>query len=401
MLSSLLEKALYNAEISMHPVVIEKKVQKKQLGSPLRRAATISLQMEPLSIKGYEEVIKVTDPKAGLSAIIAIHNRTLGPALGGIRIQPYPTFEAALQDVLRLSKGMTYKSSIAEVGYGGGKSVIIADPKKHKTPELLQAFGAAVDQLEGGYICAEDVGCTTEDVSEVRKATQYVVGLPHARSSGDPGPFTAWGTFRGIQATVKRLFGTDSLEGRKIAIQGLGNVGMNLAEFLFWAGAELIFSDIDSVKLQKMASKYAAKAVSADEIIKVDCDILAPCALGGIINDHNLPAFRCKGIAGSANNQLLTDAHARMLRSRGILYAPDFVINAGGLLNVAAELEERGYNPVHSRAKVHRIYDTLLAIYEIAERNGESTHESALALAEYRLQYQIGKRTSTPKFHHF
>lgn len=384
----------------MNPVVLEKKMQKKQIGSPLRRAAAISLQIESLPVKGYEEVLKITDPKAGLSAIIAIHNRALGPALGGIRIQPYPTFDAALQDVLRLSKGMTYKSSIAEVGYGGGKSVIIADPKKDKTPALLHAFGAAVDQLDGGYICAEDVGCSTQDVAEVRKATQYVVGLPHARSSGDPGPFTAWGTFRGIQATAKRLFGSDSLEGRKIAIQGLGNVGLNLVEFLFWAGAELILSDIDSAKLQRIAAKYAAKAVSADEILKIDCDILAPCALGAVINDQTLPHFRCKGIAGSANNQLLTDLHGEVLRSRGILYAPDFVINAGGLLNVAAELEEKGYNPAHSRAKVHRIYDTLLAIYEIADRNKESTHQSALALADYRLQYQIGKRVSSPKFHH-
>ena len=187
----------------------------RTFGSLSSRSSKITLQFEKIVVKGYEQVVKVTDKKAGLTAIIAIHNTTLGPALGGIRIQPYATFEAALEDALRLSKGMTYKSAIAEVGFGGGKSVIIADPKKQKTPELLMAFGAAVEKLGGLYICAEDVGCTTEDVKIIRRATKYVVGLPHAKSSGDPGPFTAWGTFRGIQSVVKKLYDTDSLEGQK------------------------------------------------------------------------------------------------------------------------------------------------------------------------------------------
>lgn len=359
-----------------------------------------SLQMEKLSVKGYEQVIKITDKKAGLTAIIAIHDTTLGPALGGIRIQPYATFNEALEDVLRLSKGMTYKSAVADVGFGGGKSVIIADPKKNKTPEMLMAFGAAVDSLGGAYICAEDVGCTTEDVKIVRKSTKYVVGLPHAKSSGDPGPFTAWGTFRGIQATSKKIFGNESLEGRTVAVQGLGSVGAELAEFLFWAGADLILADIDSAKAARLGAKYGAKIVPVDQILKVECDILAPCALGAIINDSTIPFFRCRGIAGSANNQLLRDNHANLLKENGILYAPDFVINAGGLLNVSAELEDMGYVPNWPREKVHRIYDTLLAIYEIAEKNNESTHNAALALAEYRIKYNIGKRVIPPTFHH-
>ncbi len=381
--------------------LLEKNIQdpKKRLASLLQESQK-SLQFERIIVKGYEKVVKVTDAKAGLTAIIAIHNTTLGPALGGIRIQPYATFEAALEDALRLAKGMTYKSAVAEVGFGGGKSVIIADPKKQKTPELLMAFGAAVEKLGGTYICAEDMGCTTEDVKIIRRVTKHVVGLPHEKSSGDPGPFTAWGTFRGIQSVVKRLYMNDSLEGKRIAVQGLGNVGSHLVDHLFWAGAELILSDIDPIKLQKFAAKYGAKTVAPDQILKVECDVLVPCAAGGIINDQTIPEFRCKAIAGCANNQLLRDTHAQNLRDRGILYAPDFVINAGGLLNVAEELEDAGYNPKNPRYKVHHIYDTLLAIYEIADKNKESTHVAALSLADYRIKYAVGKRVIPPTFHH-
>jgi leucine dehydrogenase len=380
---------------------LEKPVQepKKRLTSLLQEAQK-SLHFERILVKGYEKVVKVTDPKVGLTAIIAIHNTTLGPALGGIRIQLYPTFDAALEDVLRLAKGMTYKSAIAETGFGGGKSVIIADPKKQKTPELLLAFGAAVEKMGGAYISAEDMGCTTDDVRVIRRATKYVVGLADEKSSGDPGPFTAWGTFRGIQSVVKRLYMTDSLEGRKVAVQGLGNVGSPLVDHLFWAGAELILSDTDPVKLQRFAKKYNAKTVPIDQILQVECDVLAPCAMGGIINDKTVPLFRCKAIAGCANNQLLRDVHAQLLRERGILYAPDFVINAGGLINVTEELEDAGYTPTHPRYKIHHIYDTLQAIYEIADKNNESTQSAALALAEYRLKYMIGKRVIPPTFHH-
>ncbi len=374
---------------------------KKRLQSLLQEGQKIStLQLEQIAVKGYEQVFKVSDKKSGLNALIAIHDTSLGPALGGIRIFPYASFNEALDDVLRLSKGMTYKSAISEVGFGGGKSVIIADSKKGKTPELLMAFGSAVDQLGGSYICAEDLGCSTEDVKIIRRSTRYVVGLPHEKSSGDPGPFTAWGVFRGIQSAIKRIYGTDSLEGRTVAIQGLGNVGNHLVDHLFWAGARLILSDIDGEKLQKFGAKYGAKTVHPDQILKVECDVLAPCALGGIINDQTIPHFRCRAIAGSANNQLLKDSHANLLRERQILYAPDFVINAGGLLNVAVELEDEGYHSARPRYKIHHLYDTLLAIYEIAEKNQESTHNAALALAEYRIKYGIGKRVIPPTFHH-
>jgi leucine dehydrogenase len=199
---------------------------------------------------------------------------------------------------------------------------------------------------------------------------------------------------------VQKLYGSDSLEGRKVAVQGLGNVGSYLIDFLFWAGAELILSDIDAEKLHRLAAKYGAKTMAPDQILKAKCDVLAPCALGGIINDQTIPQMNCRAIAGSANNQLLRDSHADMLRERGILYAPDFVINAGGLLNVAAELEDQGYSPQSPRFKVHHIYDTLLSIYEIAEKNRESTHNAALSLADYRIKYGVGKRVISPTFHH-
>jgi leucine dehydrogenase len=224
--------------------------------------------------------------------------------------------------------------------------------------------------------------------------------LPQPKSSGNPGPFTAWGVFRGIQSAAKKLFGSDSLEGRTVALQGLGCVGSILADYLFWAGAHLIVSDIDAAKAEIIAKRYDAKIVAPDQILFTECDILAPCAFGGIINDQTIPQFRCKAIAGAANNQLLRDSHGIAIKERGILYAPDFVINGGGLLNVAAELEEMGYSPSFSRNKIHRIYDCLLAIYDIAEKNKESTHAAALALCEYRIKYGIGKRLIAPTFHH-
>lgn len=358
-----------------------------------------SLHFERIIVKGYERVIKVTEKKTGLIAIIAIHNTMLGPALGGARVQPYDSVDDAIDDALRLAKGMTYKSAVAEVGFGGGKSVIIAD-NDQKTPELLRAFSAAIEKLGGAYICAKDMGCTTEDVKLIRQATKYVVGLPHEKSSGDPAPFTAYGTFRGIQSAVKRLYNTDSLEGITVAVQGLGSVGKNLVDRLFWAGANLILSERDPLKFKELTNKYSAKMVSVDEILELECDVFAPCAGGGIINQKTIPNFRCKAIAGCANNQLGTDEDADELKKRGILYAPDFVINAGGLLNVAYELEDEGYLSKLPREKIHRIYDTLLAIYEIAEKNGESTQAAALSLAEYRIKYAIGKRIIPPTFHH-
>ncbi len=359
-----------------------------------------SFTLEEIYVPGYEKIYKVTDPASHLQAIICIHNTILGPALGGTRIYPYSSFDDALNDVLRLSKGMTYKSALAETGYGGGKSVIIADPKKNLTKEMLLAFGQAVNSLNGQYICAEDIGCSPKEIALISTVTPYVVGLIQEKSSGNPSPFTAWGTLRGVQSVLKKLYGDDSIVSRTIAIQGLGSVGMVLAENLFWLGAKLIVSDIDQKRAQEFAKKYSATYCSPEEILQVKCDILAPCAMGGILSEKTIPHLRCSGIAGCANNQLLEDSDGVELVKRGILYAPDFVINAGGLMNVAQELVEEGYNPIPVRDKVHKIYDQLLVVYDIAEQNHTSTDAAAKALADYRLKYGIGKRVAPIYFHH-
>lgn len=359
-----------------------------------------SLVFEEISVEGYEKVYKVTDDKVGLKAIICIHDTTLGPALGGTRIYPYASFDAALNDVMRLSKGMTYKSALTQSAWGGGKSVIIADPKKGIKPELLRSFGNAVNRLKGIYICAEDLGCTPEHVLTISKSTPFVVGLPHEKSSGDPSFFTAWGTYRGIQSVLKKICGSDSVQDKTIAVQGLGAVGSRLADILFWHGAKLIICDVDSAKAQKLAKQYSAQLVSPEEIYSVQCDVFSPCALGGILNSQNIPKLRCLAVAGSANNQLLKDSDADELKKRSILYAPDFVINAGGLINVTEETEKEGYQPIKARNKVHNIYDQLMVIYDIAEQNRCSTHQAAISLGSYRLKYAIGKRQTTIYFHH-
>ena len=362
-------------------------------------ARSKELEFEAIDVEGYELVLKITQPKAKFKAIISIHNTTLGPTLGGTRIYPYKSFDDAFVDVLRLSKGMTYKSAMAGVGLGGGKSVIIASPQE-KTEEVLMAFGEAVNSLAGLYICAEDVGCTMQDIKVINRKTPFVTGLDDQNSSGDPGPFTAWGTFLGIQSAVEKVYGSKDLLGKKVAIQGLGNVGLQLANFLFWAGAELIVADLSQNLTSQMEKKYSAKVVDPSEILEVDCDVLAPCAMGGILNEKTIPNLKCKIVAGCANNQLLEDSHANLLKDKGILYAPDFVINAGGLINVACEIEKTGYVPSLSRNRVYGIYDRLKAIYEISEKNNISTHEAAISLADYRIKYEVNKRSVSPVFHH-
>lgn len=359
----------------------------------------MGLDFEKLAISGFEKVVKVTDSATGLMAIIAIHDTTLGPSLGGVRIYPYATFDEALFDVLRLARGMTYKSALAQTGLGGGKSVIIADPKD-KTPALLASFGQAVEALGGDYIAAEDVNCSTVDVMAMNQETCYVTGAEGPKGSGDPSPFTAYGTFLGIQSALNQLDGSPSLKGKKVAIQGVGNVGGKLADSLFWAGAELIIQDIDEAKLERFVRRYRAKVVSSDEIYRVECDVFAPCALGGILNHKTIPHLRCRAVAGGANNQLLDeDEDGKRLAERGILYAPDFVISAGGVMNVSAELEPNGYNAAKVRDKLTGIYEQLSAIYRIAEDKKCCTAEAAQALAEYKLSYRVGKREIAPSFH--
>ena len=362
---------------------------------------TSTLNIETIQIEGYEKVLKIEDPSTKLKAIISIHDSTLGPALGGVRIYSYQNEEDALKDVLRLSKGMTYKAALANCGLGGGKSVIIADSKNgEKTTELLQSFAEAVDLLQGKYICAEDVGCTTKDVAIIHEKTPYVVGLNHKKSSGDPSVFTAWGTFQGLLSSWNYLTQGRPLEGVRILVQGLGAVGEKLLEWLFWSGAKLFVSDIDREKVESAKIKFGAEAIEPSQVMSFDCDIFAPCAMGGILNKETIPKLKCLLVAGCANNQLMEVEDDRRLKSKGILYAPDFVINAGGLINVTFELQKTGYNPLEARLAVAQIAQRLKAIYEIAKEKNIGTQEAANFMAEEKIKNAVGKRTDGPYFHH-
>jgi leucine dehydrogenase len=356
------------------------------------------LTIKELNIPGYKKVIEAQNPDANLHCFIAIHDCTLGPALGGTRIHKYANTQEALNDVLRLSKAMTYKSALVENGLGGGKSVIIADAKKEKTPQLLAAFGEVVDSLKGQYIAAEDVGTTTEDMMIIKRTTPYVCALPTDKSSGDPSRFTAWGVFRGILAVSKKIWGTHHLKRRKIAIQGLGNVGSKLANILFWEGADLILCDIDQKKVHDLSALYGAQAVDSKGYFSSDCDILSPCAFGGVLNADTIHQLNCAAIAGGANNQLLSQEDGKRLMDRGILYCPDYIINSGGISNAAAEFDEGGYNPKRVRDKVNHIYDLLWTVFRRSEEEGKPTNQIADEIAEYNLLHEIGKRKTVIDF---
>lgn len=350
------------------------------------------IKIKEIPISGYQKVIEARDEETKLHCFIAIHDCTLGPALGGTRMYPYRTPDEALNDALRLAKSMTYKSALAEDGLGGGKSVIIADPAKEKTEMLLRSFGEVVNQLKGLYIAAEDVGTSPEDMLIIRQCTPYVVALPTDRSSGDPSRYTARGVFRGIQAIGQKLWKSSNLKNRRIAIQGLGHVGSKLAEILYWEGAHLIVSDIDEDLVRHYVHIYGAKAVEPKDIFSAECDIFSPCALGGILNEATIPLLRCKAIAGSANNQLADERQGNALFERGILYAPDYIINSGGILNASTEFDPKGYDPQVARDKVDRIYDRLLVLIEKAEKENKPPELIAVQIAEYNLKHHIGKR---------
>lgn len=336
---------------------------------------------EMMREQGHEQVVFCSEPAVGYRGIIAIHNTTLGPALGGTRIWNYETEEAAVIDALRLSKGMTYKAAVSGLNLGGGKSVIIGDPKLTRREMLFRAHGRFVDSLKGRYITAEDVGTSVEDMDFVQMETQHVAGI--FGGSGDPSPVTAYGVYRGIKASAHVKFDSDSLSGLRIAVQGTGHVGRYLCEFLAAEGARLVVTDIDQERARKVAAEFGAEAVAPAAIYGVDAQIFAPCALGAIINDETLPQLKCQVIAGAANNQLAEDRHGDELEKRGILYAPDYVINAGGLINVYGELN--GWSPDRSKRKAAEIYDTLIQLFELAHKEGLPTYEAADRLAERRI----------------
>ena len=333
----------------------------------------------------YEQLVFCQDKNSGLKAIIAIHDTTLGPALGGTRMWTYKTEEEAIEDALRLAKGMTYKNAAAGLNLGGGKTVIIGDPKTDKNPEMFRAFGRYIQSLNGRYITAEDVGTTVQDMDTIHLETDYVTGIsPEFGSSGNPSPVTAYGIYKGIKAATKEAFGSDALEGKTVAVQGVGNVAFTLCEHLYKEGAKLIVTDINKDSVQRAVDAFGAEAVDPDDIYGVECDIYAPCALGATINDDTIPQLKAKVIAGSANNQLKTPEHGDMIYEKGIVYAPDFVINAGGVINVADELN--GYNESRAMKQVETIYDSLTKIFEISKRDNVPTYVAADRMAEERIE---------------
>jgi len=337
--------------------------------------------------RGHESIIFCQDRESGLKAIIAVHNTVLGPALGGTRMWNYENETLALEDVLRLSKGMTYKSAAAGIGLGGGKAVIIGDPHKAKSESLFRVFGKFINMLNGKYITAEDVGTSVADMLNIRKETKFVAGLPEScGSSGDPSPFTAYGVYCGIKAGAKEVYGKDSLKGKTVAIQGLGNVGYSLAKHLHAEGAKLIVYDIRKDRLKKAGKEFKAKIIREEnEIFNAECDIFSPCALGGILNDKTIPGLKCRLIAGAANNQLLfEERHGEMLDKKKIIYITDFVINAGGIINIFAEIEGK-YNARKAKADVSKIYQNVERMLALAKKKNITTYSSAVLMAEERL----------------
>lgn len=341
---------------------------------------------ESLQRHQHEQVVFCSDEQSNLKAIVAVHNTNLGPALGGTRMWTYASDEEALTDVLRLSRGMTYKAAVAGLNLGGGKAVIIGDPNKDKTEAMFRAFGRFVEGLAGRYITAEDVGTNVRDMEFVRMETKYVTGIDKALGgSGDPSPVTAFGVYVGMKASMKELTGSDSLKGKKVAVQGAGHVAEFVCQHLRKEGAKVFISDIFEEKAKRVAEATKAEVVDPDKIYDVDADIFCPCALGAIVNDETVPRFKFKIIAGGANNQLARESlHGQMLIDRGILYAPDYAINAGGLINVYNELE--GYSQERALKQAEGIYDTILSIFAIAKRDSVPTYEASNRLAEQRIK---------------
>lgn len=342
------------------------------------------MEITKVDVEGYEVVLKAVDQSIDFRAIIAIHDTTLGPALGGCRLWNYETEEEALEDVLRLAEGMSYKASCAGLELGGGKSVIMGTNNRE---EIFLAMGEFVESLGGKYITAEDMGTSVDAMKIIRQKTKYVTGLAlDMGSSGDPSPFTARGVFQGMKACLEEMYGSTDFTGKRVAIQGVGHVGNFLAEDLHKAGAKMIITDIDDKKIEKMTKKFSdVEVVKGDEIYEVECDIFAPCAVGATINDETIPKLKCKIVGGAANNQLLRESHAKALWDRGILYAPDYVINGGGLINVYSELLPGGYNKEKAMEKVEHIYDAIKGVIKLAKEKKITTAEAAHYFALERI----------------
>jgi leucine dehydrogenase len=340
----------------------------------------------PLAQLGHEQVLFCNDNDLGLRAIIAIHNSTLGPALGGTRMWTYASDLDALNDVLRLSRGMTFKAAISGLNLGGGKAVIIGDPRGSlKSEAFMRRFGMFVENLGGKYITAEDVGTSTRDMEYIKMSTDHVTGIPTSMGgSGDPSPVTAYGTYLGMKASMKKLTGSDSLAGKRVVVQGTGNVGYYLCELLKKDGAKTFVYDIFEDKIAKVVKDFGVTVIKKEEVYSYDADIFAPCALGAILDENTIPQLKVSVVAGGANNQLKDEvADGNRIKDRGILWAPDFLINAGGLCNVYTELE--GYTRERAYARAETIYDTTLKCYNHAEANGITTSKASIELAQQRI----------------
>jgi leucine dehydrogenase len=346
---------------------------------------------------GHKKVVVCNDADTGLRAIIAIHCTQLGPATGGLRMWPYANEEEAMLDALRLARGMTYKYAAAGVNLGGGKAVIIGDPKRDKTEALLRAFGRFLDQQGGEYLTGEDVGTTLADMEVIYSETDYVVTLPmHCGGAGDIAPATALGCVAATKACAKRVWGTDSLKGRKIALQGLGAVGYNALRLLAEQGAQIIVADIDPQKVAAAVAEFGATAVTPDEIYKQDVDIFAPYALGGVINDATIPQLRAKIVAGSANNIFAEDRHGEELERRGIVYAVDYVANSGGTIFDTDRLRKGGFQPDRAWANVRKIYQRIEEVFRLADRDHIPFYAAADRLAEERIASLKAVRLLSP-----
>ncbi|MGB0453211.1 MAG: Glu/Leu/Phe/Val dehydrogenase dimerization domain-containing protein [Bacteriovoracaceae bacterium] len=352
------------------------------------------LSFEKLYSDGHEEVVFFSDPTCNLKVIVAIHNTILGPALGGTRMWPYKSEEEAVNDVLRLSKGMTYKAAVSGLNLGGGKAVIIGDPEADKSEALFRSYGRFLESLNGRYITAEDVNIRVEDIEHIFTETNNVCGVAKIHGgSGNPSPYTALGVFRGIEASCAKVFGDRSVQGKVVALQGAGSVGRFLGEILYKEGAKVLFTDISEKNIEKFkAINPTAEFVGIDDIYDVDCDIYAPCALGATINDDTIERLKCKIVAGAANNQLAEDRHGNILKEKNILYAPDYLINAGGLMNVSIEFE--GWSDTKATRMVDTIYNTTLKIFKISDEQNIPVYQATDILAESRIESirQIGGR---------
>ncbi len=352
------------------------------------------LEITDIPVEGYERVHRAVDPARGLHAIIAVHSTVLGPALGGMRLWPYRSVEEAKTDVLRLARGMTYKAACAGLQLGGGKSVILGKPED-KTPALFEAMGEFVASFGGTYITAEDVNTKVEDMGHVAKQTRFVAGL--AGKSGNPSPKTAWGCFLGLQATLQEAFGSPEVMGKVVAIEGAGSVGSVYADLVAKAGGRIVVADIKQESAERVAKATGGAVVSPTEIHRTVCDVFAPCALGGSLNDETIPHLRCKAVVGAANNQLLEPRHGEMLLERDILYAPDYVVNAGGLINVFDEYHYSNYDEKRSLANAEKIRGNLREIFRISREERISTAQAADDFAERRIEAARARRAGAAR----